>query len=109
MTYDRLFYVSLLHSPEDADETKAYNTLRTADVVYCGFAHDAAGMFLAQHFNAEQHYRARDENPYTDDAGRLWDCWSCANDVSGQRLYIKEQIGGFDAKTLTPAEWRKNK
>ena len=106
MRFLRTFYVSIRHNPVDAEETKAYNTLRTADLIEAEWAHSAVEKFLALHFDGAGFYRVRDEQPTTDGEGRLWNWWSAATEVSGQRVYVKEQIGGFDAKTISRATWR---
>ena len=105
--FDRKFYVQVMHSPDDAEETKAYNTLRTADIVYANWAHEGFTAFVNAHFDGAAFGGIRNESPMSDRDGRLWQCWSADSIVSGQRIYLKEQIGGFDARQITRSQWRR--
>lgn len=108
-TYQRKFYVVLLHNAPDAKETGKYLTERTADVFWARYAHGALEQFMAKYFPDEMLWNARDEQTREDKECRLWSHWSAGTTASGQRLYVKEQIAGFGARDISRSEWRKAK
>ncbi len=78
------------------------NTEKTVDYpVMANGPHQAASRFLTKHFPGETLFPLREEQPYSDDDGRLFSVWSAGNTASGQRVWVKRQISGFDAPELT--------
>lgn len=88
------FVVLLHHGEGNKEKTVDYPLIANGP-------HQAATRFLERHFPDQTLIAVRQEQPYTDNDGRLFSVWSASNTASGQRIWIKRQIGGFEAPALT--------
>lgn len=68
------------------------NILKTTATISGNTPFQACGKFCEQMRCIS--YALREEQPVTQD-DKLYSVWSAGCDISGQRIYIKEQIGGF--------------
>lgn len=81
-----------------------YDVMRGGDAVT---AKDAAKNFFGLH-HSDIDLRTvcvYEVPPYEDEAGRLWMQWRATAAMVAGTLYLRKQIGGFDAPEITNVEW----
>lgn len=97
-------YVAALYHDEG-------NTKRTMKIVECGTPFHAAQALLKEVADASgevgfvQLLGWRYEQPWTDPAERFWEVCSFGNSISGQRIWVYKQIGGFENTLTDLRQW----